>query len=106
MAKYVVACSSLKKTEQKVDKATGAVTTVESHLNVTTVDGVRFWSNEKLSAGTAVELTARKAGDKYLKDGIECTVRQDGYNFDGAIGTSVDINAINDTQAALLAMAM
>ena len=106
MAKFVVACSRLVKSTQKADKD-GVVSTQNIYLNNTSVDGVRFWSNEPLSAGVAVELTARKKGDKYLKsDGTEGVVDKDGYNFEGAIGTSIAINAIKDTQAALLAMAM
>lgn len=48
-----------------------------------TTTGKQFWSNEPLNAGTLVHLTEKKAGEKYAdKDGVEQTVKKDGYNLD------------------------
>lgn len=72
------------------------------HL-VTTQTKQQFWSNEALRGGLIVDVTERKAGEKYKdKDGNEKTVLKDGLNFNYLIGTATDAREIAVAKLAVL----
>jgi hypothetical protein len=71
----------------------------------TTTDNRQFWTREPLRGGTVVQVSERKAGEKYLdRENKQQVVKKDGLNFDFVIGTASDINNIATAQAALEAL--
>lgn len=67
-----------------------------------TTDGKNFWANEPLRAGTIVDITEKKAGDKYAdKDGVEQIVKKDGFNLNVVMGSIADARAAIEAKAAL-----
>ena len=65
-------------------------------INLVTCEGnQKIWSNEPMRGGLIIDVTARKAGEKYVdRDGVEQTVKTDGLNYNGMIGTAVDARNI------------
>lgn len=105
MAQFVtILCASKGETTvETTNKETGEVKKVSKPLYlVTTICDKKFWTNEPISAGTAVVLTERKKGEKYERDGQEFTVKTDGWNFEGVIGKAEQINSITETKKALV----
>lgn len=65
----------------------------------------QFWSQEKLEGGTAVQLTERKKGDKYVdRDGKDAEVQKDGFNLDFVIGSVSAVKSIKEAKLALVDM--
>lgn len=55
----------------------------------------KIWSMEPLRGGLIVDVTQRKKGEKYTdRDGKLQTVKTDGLNYNGLIGTAVDARNI------------
>lgn len=70
---------------------------------VTTENKQTFWSHESLRGGLIVDVSERKAGDKYTaSDKTEKTVLKDGLNFNFVLGTATDAREIALAKVAKL----
>lgn len=65
-------------------------------IHLVTCEGdKKIWSNEPLRGGLIVDVTQRKKGEQYTdRDGVVQTVKTDGLNYNGLIGTAVDARNI------------
>lgn len=75
----------------------------ETLFVVTTQNKQTFWSQEPLRGGLIVDVTERKAGEKYKdRDGNEKTIMKDGLNFNYLIGTALDAREIANAKLAVI----
>jgi hypothetical protein len=81
----VVECCAFKKNVSSIKEG---VTTERPLYICYTTDGLQFFTNEKLSAGSVVRLSEAEEGDTYLKNGVATPITPGRITFDGLIGTS------------------
>ena len=65
-------------------------------IHLVTCEGNQtIWSMEPLRGGLIIDVSPRKAGDKYTdKEGKVQVVKTTGLNYNGLIGTAVDAKNI------------
>ena len=81
------------------DKSTGEM---KAQFIVNTTKGASIWSETPIKGGQVIQLVAKKAGDKYKDSkGEEKVVTKDGYLFQGEIGGTTELIAIQTNKELL-----